>query len=294
MTPRTSRRRTAFTLVELLVVMGIIAMMISLLMAAVSRARESGKRTLAHTEIRELGQGIALFKQKYTVDYIPSKITLRDDGAYVITGPSATQLEIDSLTWLKAAWPHLTFPVDWNQNGNLTDVVTLEGDQCLVFFLGGINDGGQPGGFSTNPRNPMDTSNPNGKRVGPFAQFQVARLVARQTNAAGVAGFRSYIDPWKTQPYAYFTSYGKQRGYRPYSDLSGPLSDCDTLQTLPTKVNHYVDPSTSKALNADGFQIITAGTDKTFGAGGTNLPATGPGEDDIANFSRANLGSGIQ
>ena len=133
--PKARRHRSAFTLVELLVVMAIVAVLLSLLMAAVQRAREAGRRTQAHTEIRELGTGIALFKQKFTVDYIPSRIVLRDVVVYV----AGNQLETDSLNWLKTAWPNLTFPIDWNRNGITTasEVVTLEGHQCLVFFSAG-------------------------------------------------------------------------------------------------------------------------------------------------------------
>jgi prepilin-type N-terminal cleavage/methylation domain-containing protein len=279
---RSHRRGAAFTLIELMVVMAIIALMLTLLMSGVQRARVAYKRNAAHTEIRELGQGVTLFKQKLSVDFIPSKIVLREDGAYVLNSPDPVQnkLELDSLNWLKAAWPHLTFPVDWNQN-NTTDTtpITLEGDQCLVFFLGGMsldgnnnfNPNGQPSGFSVNKRNPMDRS--TSERIGPFIQFQVDRLRDVRGN-----GFRSYIDPWKAQPYLYFTSYGKQAGYKATDATMG--------------VTPYVDPATNKPKNADGFQIICAGEDKIFGSGGSNLPATGPGEDDIANFSQGTLGSG--
>src|SRR4029453_13621631 len=217
LTQRSHRRRAAFTLIELMVVMAIIALMLSLLLSGVQRARVAGKRSLAHTDIRELGQGVALFKQKFSVDYVPSKIVLREDGAYVLNGPDPVQnkLELDSINWLKAAWPYLNTQVDWNQNGTIdTTPITLEGDQCLVFFLGGIREGGQlvgnvylggqPSGFSINKRNPMDTTTK--ERIGPFIQFQMERLVRRETTVAGGMGFYSYIDPWKAQPYLYFTS----------------------------------------------------------------------------------------
>jgi hypothetical protein len=258
--------------------MAIIALMLSLLMAGVNRVRVAAKRHSAHTEIRELASGVGSFKQKFNVDYIPSRIMLREDGLYVLNGPDPVQnkLELDSINWLKTAWPFLTFPVDWNQNGTAdTTPVVLEGDQCLVFFLGGINEGGQLTGFSMNKRNPMDATTQ--QRIGPFIQFQVDRLVARTATPAGAAGFRSYIDPWKAQPYLYFTSYGKQAGYRAGDAALG--------------VTPYVDPATLKGKLIDGFQIISAGEDKLFGPGGANLPATGVGEDDIANFSQGTLGS---
>src|SRR5262245_46642027 len=198
---RTHRRRAAFTLIELMVVMAILTLMLTLLMSGVQRVRVAAKRNGAHTEIYQLGQGVAAFKQKFSVDYIPSKIVLRENGAYVTNGPDPVQnkLELDSINWLKQAWPLLAFPVDWNQN-NTTDTTpyTLEGDQCLVFFLGGINENGQPSGFSTNKSNPMDASTT--QRLGPFFQFETQRLVARTATSGGVVGFRSFYDPWKAQP----------------------------------------------------------------------------------------------
>ena len=107
------RRRTAFTLIELLVVVSIITVMMSLLMAGVQRARDAGSRTLAHSEIRELAQGVALFKNKFNVDYIPSRIVLHEDGNY----NTSNQLELDSLNWLRTAWPNLNPQVDWNKSG---------------------------------------------------------------------------------------------------------------------------------------------------------------------------------
>lgn len=281
-------RRAAFTLIELMVVMAILALMVTLLMSGVNRVRLAAKRTNVHTEIRELGQGITMFKQKHSVDYVPSRIVLRERLNYNFTDP----VEMASHNWLREAWPHLApqtvsnvspFPagttpgthgIDWNCDGQIADTaVTLEGDQCLVFFLGGINEGGQLTGFSTNKRNPMD---PTPQRIGPFIQFQVDRLQPRGT--AGAAGFRSYIDPWKAQPYAYFTSYGKSKGNNAYV-----AADCGTLGVVPYS-------SGGKYMNMDGFQIISAGEDKAFGNTGT-LPAAGVGEDDIANFSQGTLGT---
>jgi prepilin-type N-terminal cleavage/methylation domain-containing protein len=270
LTQRTHRRRAAFTLIELMVVMAILTLMLTLLMSGVQRVRVAAKRNGAHTEIYQLGQAIAAFKQKFSVDYIPSRIVLKEDGTY----NTANQVEADSLNWLKTAWPFLNAQVDWNQSGQIdtgaAGTYTLEGDQCLVFFLGGINEGGQPSGFSTNKRNPMDAT--TAQRLGPFFQFPVERLSNFRGN-----GFRSFIDPWKGQPYVYFTSYGKQKGY---------VATEATLGVAP-----YIDPATGKGKLIDGFQIICAGEDKLFGPGGPNLPAPVPGEDDIANFSQGTLGS---
>ncbi len=359
------RRRAAFTLVELLVVIAIIIVLVSLLMVGVFKALDSAYQAQTRTDITQIAAAVQSFQTKYQLNYIPSRLVLcKQPGNYFqASGAYKSQLHQDSLEYLGRVWPRLNWGtvhprmdstkwtgtpawvgIDWDHSDALDDIgtpalfardasnnpvavteVILEGEQTIVFFLGGIPGSGTVSGFSTDQTNPArhvlafpsPTSANTDDRIPPYFEFKSNRLVSLSQlvvslggSPLGLSDFYVYQDGYGKAPYAYFSSYKTANGYNRYyppnlSGLPNPVagsSDCKTLGVWPYAQSWGNSPV---YYNAQTYQIISAGKDQTFGLGSSPLLLTtwGPsyagqvyvqgvpgGYDDVANFYDRLLG----
>ena len=60
-----SARRTGFTLIELLVVVAIIALLVSILLPSLNKAREQAKTSVCASQLRSFGQASAIYESEY-------------------------------------------------------------------------------------------------------------------------------------------------------------------------------------------------------------------------------------
>jgi len=324
----TRSRRSAFTLVELIVVMTIIAILVGLLVSAVQRARVRAKEVVARNDIQQLAMAVESFKSRYEVTYLPSRVILLNNlglynqAPYNNTNTVVGRIAQDTKAFLLRMWPRLTGTngfVTWFPGDN-TGVYYLEGDQCLVFFLGGLQMNGGCTGFRTNRSNPTDLNSPAEAVLYDFPTARLGLAAPGQGGNSsrpaqvGLSFFDSYSamppsrgNDSKCRPYLYFTSQDGN-DYCKYGS-----SDCFGIQQIPqgneafpagnaAPVYAYAESAT-KFINSNGFQILCAGRNRAFGGGqagpqiinqsgvGVLWSVTGgygdyqPGSDDLSNFS---------
>jgi general secretion pathway protein G len=322
-TARPARRRRGFTLIELMMVIAVIAVLIALLMPAINGARERFRIAEVRNEISQLEGAIADFKLKFGHEP-PSQVRIYEQWSGGWENDSQARATIRKL------WPKFNFkhaPRDYDGNGNMTDVIALKGDQCLVFFLGGGfanggTDSAQFTGFSGNPTNPFQFSSASTTtRIGPFFDFDMGRVIDDNSlpYSAPLSKFPVYKDPYPAQqkPYLYATSYDGL-GYNDSptdSDVFTAASDDPTTPAGVADFRIYLTDSKTTgnpdppAWKPNSFQIISPGPDGFYGKGGPYKPdgtivlparvrpgandvvdaGRGPEKDNITNFASGKL-----
>ncbi len=252
--------RSAFTLVELLVVITIIAILVSLLLPAVQKIRVYGKRAQTGADITQLSTAAASFKQEFKF-YPPESFTI----------PANKNASDPNNQIVAQMFRPYASSLDQGNTGTVPSGMagagtTLRGIQCLIYFCGGP----QGTGWAIDaPIAPTGTAN---AKKGPFYDVP----------AAALANGYMHVDAFGL-PYVYFaSSTGQKYGIGGLYTGTSPLGS-------PNNVTPYT--SGGKFVNPDSVQIISAGANKMYGRGGVWSPGNndyaggGTGEDDVANFN---------
>jgi prepilin-type N-terminal cleavage/methylation domain-containing protein len=248
------RQRPGLTLIELVVVVGIIAVLMSLVLATVQHTWTLGKDLEDYSELMAMHIAVANLNQN----------GLRGYG----TGPGFLPSEFDPSGGDPASAEFIVRLFGPDTQGKLNlPAAKLQGQQALVLLLGGPNG---TDGWSLDLHDPVGGG---GQRVRPFP-FKKDRLVYSAAN-----GYPSYLDNYGT-PVAYFSAYHWQNG--PGWALTGYRNDCPGLGVSP-----YVND------DRYGWQLISAGGNKRFGRQGAVwtaataskvYPSGSDGADDVSNF----------
>lgn len=117
-----------FTLVELLVVIGIIATLISILLPALSKARESASRVVCLSNLRQIGQGTLMYANDNN-GYLPGWTDLPDPsspGNYMPDAPSG----LGGSHWTQSVGKYLNVKfVYGDPNNNRVPIYRCPNDQ---------------------------------------------------------------------------------------------------------------------------------------------------------------------
>src|SRR4051812_31246126 len=77
-------RKNAFTLVELLVVIGIIALLIAILLPALNGARRAGTNLKCQSNLRQIGQGLLMYSNQFNGRF-PAAVSINWSTAETFT-----------------------------------------------------------------------------------------------------------------------------------------------------------------------------------------------------------------
>lgn len=239
--------RSGFTLIELLVVIVVISILIALILPAINGAMQNARNAEVAAEITRLETGIASFKAEYNIEPW-STIVLTENW-------STSSWSQSTKSALRRIWPQMNFtprdsngdPVyfDFNDDGDTEDTLTLTGSECLVFFLGGMQQGGTVIGFSKNPLTPFSRTGQS--RTDILFDFAVDRL-----QDADGDGMLEYYDPQSDlsgAPYL-FVSANNGQGYSStewyYLDGADRPWRPDSHQIISPGENGIIGPSTPR------------------------------------------------
>jgi prepilin-type N-terminal cleavage/methylation domain-containing protein len=245
----------AFTLVELLVVIGIIGLLAALLTPVVMRSLASARNAAIKAEIDMLHMALMNYQSEYGVLPPCNDTQFTAATGYTTGGEAAKHLR---RIFPRCANPASELNKITDPNVTGTPRVGLVPTNALTAWLGG---------YTTNPQSPLDGPRqrlfdfdksridpatgeyfPSGKRGSPFVYIPATQYATRLYTGA--------------------SSYGAHFTPPPLSPVPLPANTLLWFTNLALAA-----PQRQEYANPDTFQILCAGRDEVFGT-----------DDDLSNF----------
>ncbi len=280
-----SNQRSAFTLVELLVVIVIIGILIALLVPTIGSAIARAKVAAMGLEVSNLAKAVESYKMEMG-EYPPDFAGLDGTQAkpevgtdyYVVRNHLARKYRFRNATAAPPAGDNVT-------------LVNLDPAEALVFWLSGLSSDPK---FPLARREAFALTGVALKGDKPFFEFDESRLMDKDGD-----GWPEYYAANSEAPYVYI----RNDNYGVLADPATPnvftpnaIPVMNGLATLKAYAAETLGNNVSRFAEPEKFQIICAGLDGEFNAGPTAPVGRYPDgigyadadRDNITNFSEGN------